>query len=220
MDGFTQRFTSTDPVQRPPAPPVKKKHPRAAALDVARELVAALKEHCLPERIIVAGSLRRGKQEVGDVEIVFVPRPKELPAMDFFSKPVVVQATDAPIQTLLANGVIKYRLNVNGHSTWGPKNKLAVHVKSGIPVDLFSIPEECFFNYLVCRTGSAESNTRIATSAQSMVPKWKWNPYGTGFTPVMPDGDTPDPSREPFVVTSERAVFEFVNLPYLEPKDR
>jgi DNA polymerase/3'-5' exonuclease PolX len=223
-DGFTQRFAGRDPVQAvaaaAAAPAPKVKHPRAAALEVARELVAALREHCVSERIIVAGSLRRRKAEVGDVEIVFVPRSKDLPKMDFFSKPLTVQATDAPIQTLLSNGVLAPRLNVTGHATWGTKNKLATHVKSGIAVDLFSIPEECFFNYLVCRTGGRVNNTKIAMAAQAMNPKWKWNPYGTGFSPVLEDGDTPDASREAFVVTSERAVFDFVGMEYREPWER
>ena len=50
----------------------KQKFPRAAALAVAKELCDALKP--LAEKLIVAGSLRRRKQEVGDVEIVFVPK--------------------------------------------------------------------------------------------------------------------------------------------------
>ena len=36
---------------------------------------------------------------------------------------------------------------------------------SGIPVDFFATTEEAWFNYLVCRTGPAELNTRIASAA-------------------------------------------------------
>lgn len=53
------------------------KFPRTQALAVAEELVAALRPAC--ERLEIAGSLRRGKAEVGDVEILFVPRVEERP---------------------------------------------------------------------------------------------------------------------------------------------
>jgi DNA polymerase/3'-5' exonuclease PolX len=39
---------------------------------VADELVEALTPRC--EQICIAGSLRRGKSEVGDIEILYVPR--------------------------------------------------------------------------------------------------------------------------------------------------
>jgi DNA polymerase/3'-5' exonuclease PolX len=53
------------------------KFQRSDALAVARALVGQLRpkdaaERC--ERVIVAGSLRRRKKEVGDVEILFIPR--------------------------------------------------------------------------------------------------------------------------------------------------
>jgi len=50
----------------------KRKFPRADALAVAREMCFALEPYS--ERLAVAGSLRRRKQTVGDVEILFVPR--------------------------------------------------------------------------------------------------------------------------------------------------
>ena len=59
-------------MNQPANPPIKTRFPRAAAIAVARELCEALKPHC--ERLIVAGSLRRMKQQVGDVEIVYIPK--------------------------------------------------------------------------------------------------------------------------------------------------
>jgi len=85
-----------------------------------------------------------------------------------------------------------------------------VHVPTGVPVDLFSATPAIWFNYLVCRTGPAESNLAIAQAAQAL--GWRWNPYGSGFCNLT-TGDCHS-------VASEREVFEFVGLPYREPSDR
>lgn len=189
----------------------KRKYPRVEAIAVAKELCDALKPHC--ERLIVAGSLRRRRMEVGDVEILYIPklRPVEIPAEDFFQAARVGQLDDAEarLDWLLEQGVIAQRRNVRGATTWGAKNKLAVHVASGIPVDFFASSEASWFNYLVCRTGGAETNVRIASAAKAK--GWQWNPYRAGFSR---DGE-PE-----FFAKSEQDVFEFVGLPYREPWER
>jgi DNA polymerase/3'-5' exonuclease PolX len=91
---------------------------------------------------------------------------------------------------------------------WGNSNKYATHVRSGIPIDFFRTCETSWFNYLVCRTGPGASNSNIATRAREK--GWKWHPYGSGFSR----------GREMRVMASEREVFEFVGLPYLEPRQR
>jgi DNA polymerase/3'-5' exonuclease PolX len=184
----------------------KQRWPRAAALPVAREICARLKPVC--GRLIVAGSLRRRKETVGDVEIVFIPAFAREP-FDLFADKLVDMAA-REIEGMLAAGIIAKRLNRSGHATWGDKNKLAVHVASGIPVDFFATTEASWFNYLVCRTGPAALNTEIATRAQAK--GWQWNPYGSGFTEL--DGGAQQ------VCGSEQAVFEFVGLPYCEPWGR
>lgn len=190
----------------------KPKYPRAEAVAVAKALCDVLKPHC--ERLIVAGSLRRRRAEVGDVEILYIPklRSVEVPSADLFAPPrtALVDEVDAQLDWLLENGVIRQRKNVNGSVTWGEKNKLAVH-SSGIPVDYFAATEASWFNYLVCRTGGAELNTRIAALAKRK--GWQWNPYQSGFTKVIS-------IEEHFNVKSERDVFEFVGLRYLEPWER
>jgi DNA polymerase/3'-5' exonuclease PolX len=62
---------------------------RAAVIAVARELCETLAPLCV--RIALAGSLRRGKQAVGDVELLYISRVTERPA-DLFSSEVVALA--------------------------------------------------------------------------------------------------------------------------------
>jgi DNA polymerase/3'-5' exonuclease PolX len=183
----------------------KRKYPRADALAVAREMVKWLTPHC--ERIICAGSLRRRKLEVGDVEILFIP--KRLPMRDGLFDIKWFEQTEIAFAAMFGGGLIPKRRNSFGSETWGEKNRLAVHVGSGIPVDFFLACEANWFNYLVCRTGSAESNVRIASTAQAR--GWKWNPFGTGFT---------DEEGNLVRVEAERDVFELLGLPYLEPWKR
>lgn len=192
----------------------KRKFPRAEAVAVAKELCDLLKPKC--ERLIVAGSLRRRRELVGDVEILYIPKfeAAEIPSEDMFKPPTTkrVDQVDALLDWLLEQGVIRQRETARGSTTWGEHNKLALHVGSGIPVDFFASSEASWFNYLVCRTGGAENNVRIASAAKAK--GWHWNPYGPGFS--RPSGL----GGEHFAVKSERDVFEFVGLPYLEPWER
>jgi DNA polymerase/3'-5' exonuclease PolX len=181
----------------------KVKYPASVAQAVAEELVVRLHPAC--ERLLIAGSLRRGKELVGDVELVFVPKLVVEP-VDLLSVYVASRA-DGEISRMLEDGTLTKRPNKLGGYSWGEKNKLAVHVASGVPVDLFRTSEENWWNCVVLRTGSAESNTRIATEAQRR--GWAWNPYGPGFTNLR------DGRVEP--MGSERAVFEFVGMDYREP---
>lgn len=200
--------SGTDPV-RSGVGGEKKRWPRAAALEVASELCAALKPSC--SRLIVAGSLRRRKADVGDVEIIYIPRFEDRQFDMFTVAPV--NLADKTIGDLLNSGALSKRASKTGSFAWGAKNKLAVH-RSGIPVDLFAATESNWWNYLVCRTGPADSNTRICMAAQQR--GWKWNPYGAGFSRGGPLAGEP----EEYIVTSEEDVFRFVGLPFAQPEDR
>lgn len=173
-------------------------------MEVAESLVELLSPVC--ERIEIAGSLRRRKAMVGDVEILYVTKLEERPE-GLFDR-VSVSLADEVLVALIAAGAIDYRRNVNGSRMWGDSNKFAIHCETGIPVDFFRTTEAAWHNYLVCRTGPGASNIRIAEAAQKR--GLKWHPYGSGFTR----------GSETLVMSSERQVFETVGLPYLEPEAR
>jgi DNA polymerase (family 10) len=54
---------------------------RESALEVAEQLETAISEYC--EKITIAGSIRQGKEMVGDVDIVIIPKP---PVDEFIAK--------------------------------------------------------------------------------------------------------------------------------------
>jgi DNA polymerase (family 10) len=184
----------------------KQKFPHADALAVAEELQAMLAPAC--ERIAIAGSLRRLKPFVSDAELLFVPRMSRR-SVDMFLEEHV-SAADEVCEKLLKDGVLAKRPNVNGHFAWGAANKLAVHVRTGIPVDLFSTNGPCWWVSLVIRTGSKETNLRLATGAIQRGASLM--AYGHGIR--WPDGSVT-------AARSERDVFSLCGVPYLEnPKDR
>jgi DNA polymerase/3'-5' exonuclease PolX len=186
--------------------------PARAALEIARKFVQFLKPHC--QKLVVAGSLRRRKPFVSDIEILFVPKfERVLDPTDLFKERMIVTpATDRALDVLLELGVLDKRPNVDGVCAWGPKNKLGLHLGSGIAIDFFTATPENWFNYLVCRTGGADNNVRIAAAAKRI--GWKWNPYDDGFSREHCG------RVERHVVQSERGVFDFVGLEYLEPNER
>lgn len=173
-------------------------------LHVAKQVCDAMKPAC--DRIIVAGSLRRKKPTIGDVEILYISQTEERPS-GLFDKQTI-SLVDEVIARLEREGILERRKNVNGSEVFGAKNKLMRHVETGLPVDLFAATYNNWWNYLVCRTGPSQSNIAICEAAKAR--GMKWTPYGEGFTR----------NGEVIPVGSEEDVFAIVGLPYREPKDR
>lgn len=195
----------------------KQKWPWEVAHAVAQEILRALDGSVA--RSAVAGSLRRRKAYVGDVEILYIPKMVSMPDQQSLLRELVdVNMTEVTISDMERLGFLERRKNVKGAEMFGEKNKLMRHVKSGIPVDLFAATEENWFNYLVCRTGGADNNVAIASAAQRK--GWKWNPYGPGFSREAHQGAYGDVAAAVHQVHSEEEVFKFAGLRYRPPCER
>ncbi|MBV8772162.1 MAG: hypothetical protein JO266_04470 [Acidobacteria bacterium] len=178
--------------------------PNAIARRVAEELLAALEPRC--ERSAIAGSLRRGKPDVGDIELVYVSRIGQVrKSGELF--PVRGYLADELIDRWLVDGMLRKRPNINGSVTWGEYNKLAVH-RSGIPVDLFATTTDRWFVTLVMRTGPMESNVALAAAAKRR--GMQFHAYG-----MLERRD-----GQPIITQSEQEVFERCGVPYHEPERR
>lgn len=189
-----------------------KRYPLAEAVPIAQKFEKFLEPHC--SRIIIAGSIRRRRSYVKDIEILLVSRDgTQVDPTDMFKHEVKRPAADIALDALLTLGVITKRLNKDGHEAWGAENKLAVHAKSGMPVDFFSTTEPRWWNALVVRTGPAKSNKEVASAAIRM--GWSWHAYGEGFT--RGDGIS---SIDRHRVTDEADCFHFVGLQCLKPEKR
>ncbi len=114
-----------------------------------KERLAELKE---VKRIIVAGSLRRRKETIGDVDILVISdRPKAV--MDKF-------VSLKEVARVLAKG----------------ETKSSVQLKTGIDVDLRVVPEESYGAALNYFTGSKSHNVSLREMAVKK--GWKLNEYG------------------------------------------
>lgn len=184
-----------------------KRYPHAEALRVAQQLVEILSPFC--ERIEIAGSLRRQKPDVGDIELLFVGK-RATRKVDLLSTEEYDDCAEH-IDRLLKAGLLAKRPNKNGVFTWGAKNKLGIFTETGIPVDFFATDAGCWWNALVVRTGGRENNLLITTTAQKK--GYSFEAYGSGFRTLCGPGGY-------YQTRSERDVYEFLGLPYLEPKDR
>jgi len=166
------------------------------AKTIAEEIKALLEPAC--GKIVVAGSIRRQKPEVSDIELLCIPK--------FING---VDQLDREIGALMVLGVLGFRLNKRGSRVYGPKNKLLVHKESGIGIDVFSTDELCWPVALVVRTGGKMTNMEIATRAIER--GMRFHAYGRGF--ARADGSE-------LICQSEEEVFKAVGLRYLPPEER
>ena len=190
--------------------------PHEFAMQVAEDLKTRLSSAC--QKIEIAGSLRRGREYVKDIELLCVP---EIQSMnDLFGDPVfhrdfleelleaLLWADYMEGTTLVSGGLLEKRSNSKGHFTYGPLNKYLIHRPTGISVDIFMATLEYWGMSFVIRTGPADFNKAMMTRFKQSAMQ------GTVSQGVIGnDGDhieCPD----------EETVFRLLGWDYLEPKDR
>ena len=125
--------------------------PLGYVLPLVEKILDRLKSRPNVEKVVVAGSVRRMKETVGDIDILAVTNDVSL--MDYFvSMPEVV--------TIHGKG----------------RTKSSVKLNIGLDVDLRIVDRECFGAALQYFTGSKEHNIALRRIAQSK--GWKLNEYG------------------------------------------
>jgi len=169
----------------------------AKANAIAEELQRYLSWGC--ERIVIAGSIRRQKPEVKDIELLCVPA--------FGGIVGEVNKLDEAIVDMLMSGHLSYRLNKRGQRTYGDKNKFMVHKPSGIGVDIFCTDKENWGMALFIRTGPKELN--IKAMKRFMELGMKGHAYG-GVSIGEAMMECPD----------EETVFKLLGWKYLLPEQR
>jgi len=109
------------------------------AKSIADRIVEELKPHC--ERIEIAGSIRRKKPEVKDIEIVAIPKPYEI----------------GLFETGIATVINKWQ-KVKGELPCKYTQRI---LQDGIKVDIFfAVPENWGLIYAI-RTGSADYSFKV-----------------------------------------------------------
>ena len=161
---------------------------------IAEELKALLQSSC--DRIEVGGSIRRQKPFPNDIELLCIPRFVD-----------GVDQLDREIGALVVQRILGLRLNKRGSRVYGPKNKLMVHVPSGIAVDIFSSTEANWGMALFVRTGPREWNIRAMSRFRKL--GMLGHAYG-GISGLDGEIDCPD----------EEIVFRYLGWAYVPPEGR
>lgn len=140
------------------------------AREVAATLIEALRPYC--ERVEVAGSIRRGKPFVNDIEIVCVPRTllvETVKPEDLFSDAVEVAETNRVRVPGFVNTVHEWQLKSLDtclqEKTFGDPWKgkyVKFNLVTGTQVDLFITTPEQWGYIFTIRTGSADFMKMIA----------------------------------------------------------
>ncbi|OUN01009.1 MAG: hypothetical protein BAA04_07750 [Firmicutes bacterium ZCTH02-B6] len=117
--------------------------PLGLALPVAQQLVRALAALPVVQRVALAGSLRRGRETVGDVDIV-ASSPDPEPVMEAFVR-------TPGVEQVLARG----------------DTKASIVLRTGLQVDLRVVRDDQFAAALHHFTGSKEHNVLLRELAQT-----------------------------------------------------
>lgn len=183
----------------------------ATARDLAERIVGELRPGC--RRIEIAGSVRRGKALVGDLEIVAIPE---------YSADLLGEVGESALEPLLAELLAAGRL-IRGRVS-GPRFKnFGIPAVPGLGLDLFLVRPETWGVHFAIRTGDASFSKALVTprEAGGLMPNgWKVE-YGRVWraeAAERPLGEG-EPCRA-LETPEERDLFGAYRLPWVEPADR
>ncbi len=160
---------------------------------VADDLVAQLEGAPGVRRIVQAGSLRRRRETVGDLDLL-----------------VETDDPDTVISRFTGLGVVDRVLGA-GHA------KASVTLLRRPQVDLMVMPPGEAGTYLVHFTGSAAHNVALRAIARDR----GWSLSEKGFLRLGPDGEpATGAGAELRTLPDEAAVYRFLDLAYVEPELR
>lgn len=130
------------------------------SLTAARSIALGLLWRLAPaaERIEIAGSIRRGRPDVGDIELVAVPRT-ERRTEGMWETREVNRLTEC-VDTLIADGILA------SHPTdpkRGDRYSKLIEPTTGLQLDLFSATLDNFGLIYLIRTGPADYSHRFVT---------------------------------------------------------
>lgn len=193
------------------------------AREIATRILKQLEPFC--KRIDVAGSVRREKNEVKDIEICCVPRTIE--NKDLFGN---IQSVSR------ANNFVSEVMNLGIIGKGDPKigRYCQIMLPDSIMLDLFMPIEEDYFRQFCVRTGSSDYSHKVIATAwnklgwvgtddglrlQKECYKKEVGKNSNGFPKLKWICNNPNPTLPP-VWQSEIDFFHWLNLQWIEPSKR
>lgn len=166
----------------------EKRYPYDYAYAIAIRVVEELRPFC--KRIEIAGSLRRKKPDIGDIELVLVCKPYNI----------------GLFEDGLASVVNKWP-KVRGSLEYGKTKSTQRILPEGIKLDLFIAEEGNWGSIIAIRTGSGEFTRRVLACGWSRL----------GFTG---DGGYLYKDGIKYGFSEEKELFDFLGIQYIEPENR
>lgn len=155
---------------------------------IANDIIKQIEPHCY--RCQIAGSIRRKKSLVKDIEIVAIPKPYEV---GLFADGLSVIVNQWP--------------KIKGEMQYGKTKYTQRMLPQGIKLDLFFAEPGNWGLILAIRTGSAEYSHKVLATAWAKLGYESQNGYLTQNGKVY---QTPE----------EKDVFSRIGVPYIQPEYR
>jgi len=177
--------------------------------DLARSLVDQLAPDC--ERVEIAGSIRRGKPNPRDIEIVAISKMDTIFDNDIFgniTNEIQVARLNDAVVTLCTVGDWEFDPTLKRN---GSKYKRLRHVDTKVCCDLFITSAECFGAIFTIRTGPGDFSKELVTRARRM---GMVEEHGQLYRIHR------DNSRDLIPTPEEADFFKALGLPWIEPRER
>lgn len=158
------------------------------AYSIALCVLELLRPHCI--RCEIAGSIRREKSEVKDIEIVAIPKPYQI----------------GLFQDGIAEIVNQWQ-KVKGELEYGKTKYTQRILPEGIKLDLFFAEEGNWGLIFAIRTGSADYSHKVLANG------WVKRGYKSEGGYLMQNGKS-------YEVREEKDLFDRIGVAYVEPKHR
>ncbi len=194
-----------------------KRLPMGLAAHVAERFMAVLRAVPGVEKVEAAGSLRRGKDTVGDIDILVAASKPAAVSEAFRAMPDVKQVLVGGDTKSSVRAVIKPELGRWDDGDQKPQVDTASAGGGTVQVDLRVIPKESWGAALMYFTGSKEHNVRLRERAQKK--GMTLNEYG-----LFPDDDMESPPHargvKPLAGKSEEEVYKKLGIAWVPPEVR
>lgn len=181
--------------------------PIGIAQQVADRFVSILEHAPGMDKVAIAGSLRRGKETIGDIDLLVATDEPDSTREAFTQAPGVTQ--------VLAKGETKSSIRAeigDSASRWGKDENAAVQV------DLRIVPRSCWGAALLYFSGSKEHGVRLRERAIKM--GLTLNEYGL----FEDDGSDPQPPQMrgilPIACETEEDIYRALKMPFIAPTMR
>jgi DNA polymerase/3'-5' exonuclease PolX len=191
--------------------------PLSVAQKIAVNICYKLQPYC--EKINIAGSVRRQKLQVKDIEIVCIPKVEVLKDMFGWDEGIIRSVEFSKIVNELGK-IIK------GNSDG---KYIQIELPEGVNLDLFIPDDFDYYRQYAIRTGSADYSAKVIAGGWRKI-GWCGSDKGLRKMSDCVESKTPDGKSKwkcinadaglPPVWKSEEHFFEWLNVKWLHPSQR